>query len=416
MRYYRVTLLEKGKRRFLDVKATNKNAAKDIAVAKIKGAKALTAKECAEPFEEKIKGLFASISEGLKGKEQVKVDDLIPVFKQMSMMLGSGISIHQSIQEIIDFSDNQTVKVIFTEALVGINGGKTLTNAFRPYQDRLGNLVMSMIDLGEQTGNLAESLGMLSITLQEIRDNVSKFKKALRYPMFTVGAMVIAFVILIMLVVPKFKSIFAGLGANLPLPTIILLKIEYIFTNYGHLLLAFIVALIFGLRYLYKNNKKFHYEFDRNILKVNLIGRIIYLYSMNQYMITLSQMLKAGIPLEEALKSSANMVTNIHLKRLFNSITDLIRKGATLTSSFQETQLFERSSIQMVSAGEQSGNLDEMLGVAGNYYKMKYDNIVDNLSAYIEPIITAFIAGMVLLLALGIFMPMWDLASAAKGK
>ncbi len=415
MRYFRVTVVDKGKKKFIDVKATNKNAAKDLAIAENKGGKALLVKEIQEPLGEKIINTLKALRAGIQGSEKVKVDELIPVFKQMSLMTGAGISIHQSMQEIIDFTENKMIKTIFTEALVGINSGKTLSNAFKPYQEQLGNLSMSMIELGEQTGNLSDSLGMLSVTLAEIRDNIAKFKKALRYPLFTIGAMVIAFVLLILLVVPKFKKIFEGLGADLPLPTIILLKIEYLFTNFGHLLFVMLLGSIFTVRYLYKNNKKFHFWFDSAILKVKLLGDVIYLYSMNQYMITLSQMLKAGIPLEEALRSSSNMVNNIYLKRLFNSITDLIRKGASLTSSMQETKLFERSSLQMVSAGEQSGNLDEMLGVAGNYYKMKYDNIVDNLSSYIEPLITAFIACMVLLLALGIFMPMWDLAGAARG-
>ncbi len=414
MTYFSVTTLKRGKKKDIIIKANSKESAAQL-VKSEHNLKAIKIKSIEPPLEAKIKDMFDLASKAFSKKSKVSLDDLIPAFQQMSMMLNAGISINHTLEELVEFTENDKLKRIFSDAIVGLNGGKSLTDSFRSYREDLGNLTISMIDLGEQTGNLSDALIVLYETLEDVRDNIAKFKKALRYPLITITAMAIAFVVLILLVVPKFKSIFATLKADLPLPTIILLETEYLLTNFGHYMLAGLVIFVIAVMRMYKKNEVFHYNFDKYILKVKLIGRVTFLYSMNQYMTTLAQLLRAGISLEEALKNSSKMVTNYYLKERFETITDSIRKGVGLVSAFRDTDIFEGTVLQMVGAGEQSGNLDEMLKVAGNYYKTKYDAIVDNLSAYIEPILTGFIAALVLLLALGIFMPMWDLASAAKG-
>lgn len=414
MKYYTVTSALRGKKSSLTLKAPTRDLAIDLAKTKQKGV-IVKAVEVPAPLMSRIEEYIEQLKKGTLGGTKVRPDDLIPAFQQMSMMLHAGISIHQTLEDLIEFTGNERLKQIFTEALSGINSGKSLTNSFKKYKEELGNLSISMIDLGEQTGNLAESLGNLAKTLEEIRDNVQKFKKALRYPLFTLAAMAIAFVVLIMLVVPKFRSIFEKMGADLPLPTQILLGAEYALSNYGPYILVALFALFIFVQRQYRKNKKFHYLFDKKVLKVYLIGKIMFLSSMSQYMSSLSQLVKSGIPLEGGLRSSSDNISNVYLREKFQSISESIKRGVSLTDAFRDTEIFEKTPLQMVSAGEMSGNLDQMLGVAGNYYKMKYDQIVDNLSSYIEPIMTAFIAGMVLLLALGIFMPMWDIASAAKG-
>lgn len=414
MKYYSVTANKKGRRSNTVIKAPTRELAMELAKSQKLGS-IVKAVEVPAPFSVKLQEYYAQLNEQLMGGKKINMDDIIPAFQQMSMMLHAGLSIHQTLEDLIEFTGDDLLRQIFTEALSGINSGKTLTDSFIKYRPQLGNLTIAMIDLGEQTGNLADSLGMLAKTLEEIRDNIQKFKKALRYPLFTLFAMAIAFVILILLVVPKFKAIFEKMGTDLPMPTQFLLFAEYAMSNYGPYIIAGLVLLYAGIRNYYKKNREFHHLFDQKVLKVYLIGKIMYLSAMNQYMTALSQLIKAGIPLENGLRTASENIDNIHLQEKFSSISDNIRKGVSLTDAFRDTELFEKTAIQMVSAGEQSGNLDEMLGVAGNYYKMKYNQIVDNLSSYIEPLMTAFIAGMVLLLALGIFMPMWDIASAAKG-
>ncbi|RDU57444.1 type II secretion system F family protein [Helicobacter sp. MIT 99-5507] len=407
MKFYKVSSRKNGRKVDIVVRATTPEMAFDVARTKYK-IKPVSAVEAEPPF-------YLKLYNDLTKDKKIKYDDLIAAFKQMSFMLNSGISIHTTLEDLVKYTSNERLVIVFDTVLNGVNSGRTLTESFMDHKKVVGGLTISMISLGEKTGNLAESLAMLVKSLEELRDNRAKFKKAMRYPIIVISAMAIAFVALILLVIPQFKSIFAELGANLPLPTRILIGIEEVMTNYGLLVGIGIFVAIMVIKNRYRNSASFKLKFDQYILKVKLIGNIIFLANMNQYVTTLSLLLKAGISLEEGLESSASLLDNDYMKNKFIVVDSSIKRGITLTEAFIETGYFEPMTLQMVNTGEQSGELDKMLASVAEYYKIKYDYIIDNLSAYIEPIMTFFIACLVLLLALGIFLPMWGLGAAAKG-
>lgn len=407
MKFFKVAARKNGKRVSVVVKATTADMAFEIAKNKHK-LKPISAVEADPPF-------YLKFYNDLTKDKAIKYDDMIAAFKQMSFMLNSGISIHSTLEDLVKYTSNERLVTIFDAVLTGVNSGRTLTESFMDHKKVIGGLSISMISLGEKTGNLAESLAMLVKSLEELRDNRAKFKKAMRYPIIVISAMAIAFVALILLVIPQFKSIFSELGADLPLPTRILIGIEEVVTNYGLLVGLAIFGAIAFTKNRYKNSESFKLKFDQFILKVKLIGNIVFLSNMNQYVTTLSLLLKAGISLEEGLESSAVLLGNDHMKNKFLLVDNAIKRGVTLTDALTETGYFEPMTIQMVNTGEQSGELDKMLTSVAEYYKIKYDYILDNLSAYIEPVMTFFIACLVLLLALGIFLPMWGLGAAAKG-
>ncbi len=413
MRYFDVTVLIKGKKEIVKIKAESRQDAISIAKNRVVGIP-LRAIEGNPSLMNLYDEHIGNIKNKIIPKKNIKIETIIGAMRQLAVMTGAGISIHQSIQNIIDMTNEKDFKEIMQTAYDGINSGKSLSEALLPYKKELGNLTISMIDLGEKTGNLPESLAMLTKTLEDLKENRDKFKKALRYPLITLTAMAIAFVILILLVVPKFKAIFASFKAELPMPTKVLLAIEHALSNYGLLILGFFVALYFAFKYMYGANENFKNSVDRYTLKLYLIGDIIYLSSLNLFMISISQLAKAGIPLTDALNSGISMVDNKYLRDKLSLISASIQKGGDLTTGFKDSELFENMIIQMVHAGEISGSLDELLGKGAQYYKMRFDNILDNISSYIEPLMLAFIAGLVLLLALGIFLPMWDLSSAVK--
>jgi type II secretory pathway component PulF len=414
MTYFEVLSIRGGKRATNIIKAQDKEHALELAKVRNLG-RVLKIKPGAPPLNVKIEEYISSFKKSFGSKNKVTMDDLIASFRQISMMLNVGISIHQTLQDIIAFTNNNKLKAIFEDVLNGIDSGKSMSECFRPYKRDVGALSISLVDLGEQTGDMPSALDTLVIMLEEIRDNIAKFKKALRYPMFTIFAMAVAFVILITVVVPKFRDIFSKMNAELPLPTIILLKLEEYISNYGVIALGVMIALgVAGKSYYYKNDE-FKLKVDRLSLRIYLIGKLIHLSSSYQYLSTLSELIKAGIPLEESLRSASTMISNLHYKKKFDTVPEAINRGVNLTDAFKNIDVFETIPIQMISTGEKSGSLDQMLKTASNFYKMKYDSAIDNISASIEPLLTAFIAGLVLLLALGIFLPMWDMASAVKG-
>ena len=329
-------------------------------------------------------------------------------------MTNAGISIHDSIKEVAKSTVDMQLKAIFEDVDESLNSGKSLTEAFMPYKYHVGDVTLAMIELGESTGNMSESLTKLSEVLEEMMENAKKLKAALRYPTTVIVAIAVAFTILMVYVVPKFKEIFEKLNADLPMPTKILLFLEHAINNYGLYILAGIVGIIVYHKYMYKTSDGYKRKTDKYILKVYLIGNVIFFASMSRFMLIFTELVRAGIPVADALDTALMTIDNEEVKDKLSSVKYAVERGSNLTDAFKETGLYEGMLIQMIKAGEQGGALDKMLEKVSDYFKARFNDIIDNLSAYIEPILIGFIAGMVLMLALGIFLPMWDMASAVK--
>jgi len=327
-------------------------------------------------------------------------------------MTNAGISIHDSLSEIALATDDQALKHVFTKLADDINSGHSLSNSMENFRFELGNLTIAMVQLGEKTGNLDEALYALANMLEEIRSNFIKFKKAMAYPRNVMIAMAIAFTILISFVVPKFKSIFEQLNTELPLPTQILLTLEHLFNNYGPYVLIALFLAFMAFKYLINNYKHIRFAWHQFLLKTYLIKNIIKFSTLSRFTLVFSELVRAGIPIAEALETSISMIDNLPLKQKLSSVRLTVEKGGTLNTGLLETKLFENMIIQMVRAGEDSGTLDAMMQKVAEYYKMRFDAIIDGLSDAIEPIMLVIIASMVILLALGIFLPIWGLGSA----
>jgi len=316
--------------------------------------------------------------------------------------------------EVSDNTSNKQLKEIYGKINADINAGNSMSDAMEPYTSEFGHVALAMTNLGERTGNISESYHKLADILENLRDNQAKFKKAIRGPLITLAAMGIAFTILIMVVVPKFKDIFSRFKTELPLPTQILLKLEWAFSNYGLFIVAILFAIVVTIKYMYKNNKDFKYQMDKLMIhpRFYLINKAIFLSTMHKYNLVFGELVKSGIPVSEALDTAVGMVDNSAIKEQLLTVNANIGRGMSLAESFQITGLYENMLLQMIKAGEAGGQLDAMLDKVTNYYDMEFQDLIDNLSAYIEPIMMFFIAGLVLLMALGIFMPMWDLGKA----
>jgi general secretion pathway protein F/MSHA biogenesis protein MshG len=347
-------------------------------------------------------------------KKRVKMPSLIASVRQLAVMTNAGISIHDSIKEVGNSLEDGELKNIYRQADDDLNAGSSLTESLSHYHYELGDVTLAMIELGESTGNMSESLHKLTEILEEIWENQQKFKKAIRYPLTVLSAICIAFTILMLFVVPKFKEIFQRLDSELPLPTKFLLGIEHIMSQHGLVLLLALLGSGFAFKYFYDTKTTFKAKADRHVLRVYLLGNIIFYATMSRFNLVFTELIKAGIPVADALDTALLTISNTHLKKQLGSVKISVQRGVSLTKAFQETGLYEGMLVQMIRAGEQSGSLDKMLEKVTEYFKSKFSNIIDNITSYIEPILIGFIAAMVLLLALGIFMPMWDMAQAVK--
>lgn len=414
MKYFLVTVLSKGKKTDHGVYAENKKEAQYLAKIKHSGM-ILKAVETAAPLEDQFKAFKDNLLANFK-KRKLKQDRLIAAIRQLAVMTNAGISIHDSMHEIADATNDETLKAVLDGMAEDINSGLSLSHAAAKYSFELGTLSLAMIELGEKTGNMAEALHKLADMLEEIRRNIIKFKKAMAYPRNVMIAMAVAFTILISYVVPQFKTIFEQLGAELPMPTLILLFLEHLFNTYGLYVLAGLFTFFMAFRYMLDHNQEFKYKWHQILLKLYLIKNIIMFSTLSRFTLVFSELVRAGIPIAEALETSVAMIDNLPLRERLLIVRSTVEKGGSLHSGLKETKLFENMIIQMISAGESSGSLDAMLQKVMEYYKMRFDAIIDGLSEAIEPIMLFMIAGMVILLALGIFLPMWSMGDAVQGR
>ena len=414
MKYFIATVLTKGKREEIGLYANDRIEANSYAKLKYTGI-IIKVIEGKEPLEAQLKRITNDLLKNVK-KKKIKSDSLIAAIRQLAVMTNAGISIHDSINEIAQATDDQALKNVFSKLADDINSGHALSASMKNFRFELGNLAIAMVELGEKTGNLDEALYALADMLEEIRSNIVKFKKAMAYPRNVMIAMAVAFTVLISYVVPQFKTIFEELGAELPLPTLILLKLEYLFNNYGPFLLAFIFASVTTLKYLINNYTHIRYKWHQLLLRTMLLKNIIKFSTLNRFTLVFSELIRAGIPIAEALDTAIEMIDNLPLKNKLLTVRITVEKGGTLNKGLKETELFENMIIQMVRAGEDSGTLDTMIKKVAEYYKMRFDAIIDGLSEAVEPIMLFIIASMVILLALGIFLPMWGMGSAVNGR
>ncbi len=413
MKYFEITSIDRGRKKTLLLKAENREDAIKKFKRKERG-NLIRIRETSAPLDETVKRFFQKAQAALS-RQKVESKHLIAAIRQLAVMSNAGIPIHNALNEIAMATQDPKLHEIFLQAAENINAGMSLTDTFKHYRHELGGITISMIELGEQTGNMADTLASLADILEEIRENVAKFKKAMRYPMITMGAMAIAFTILIIVVVPKFKSIFDKFHAELPLPTKILLGIEHVLSHYGLFVLFGLIFIFALVRYLYRNDEDFKYKTDGLLLKIYLIKDIIFFATLNRFSIVFTELVHAGIPIADALDAATAMIDNEVLKEKLEGVKIAVSRGVSLTEAFRDTGVFESMVIQMISAGESSGQLDSMMRKVTDYYRMRFNYILDNMSSYIEPIMLAIIAALVLLLALGIFLPMWDMARAIKG-
>ncbi|GAX87387.1 general secretion pathway protein F [Lebetimonas natsushimae] len=412
MKYYKATFIYKGKKEDLILKAQNRSEA-IIKAKKLKKGLLVEINEIPIPFEEKLK-IFKDIVSNKILRKRLNYPAYISSLKQLAVLLKAGISLKDALEDIANHTKDSLISELFAKAAEAIDSGKALSDVFEEYENYIGGISVAMVKLGEQTGDLVAALEGLAQIFENMYENRRKMIKALRYPVITLFAIAGAFVFLVLVVVPKFKAVFASLHAKLPLPTRMLLWTEHALSNYGGYILFALIIITILLIFFYKTSYKFKYFIDKNLLKMYLIGSIIEYSTLSRVLNTLGTLIKSGIPLLDALQNVEGIVENEILREKLKEIIKGINQGRSFAEMVNETNFVNYVAIRMINAGEQSGELDSMLESAANYYNDKFQDIIDNMQAAIEPIMLSVIGVLVLWLALGIFLPMWDLASAAK--
>ena len=342
------------------------------------------------------------------------IDDLVLFSRQMYTLMRAGVPIIRSITGLADTSRNQVLKNTLHNIRIEIESGHELSTALAQHPDIFSHLFISMVQVGENTGNLDEVFLQISGYLEREKSTRDQIKAAMRYPTFVLIAITIAMFIINMWVIPTFAKVFAGFGAELPLATRILLGISEFTVNYWYIIVGIIFITLFSIRYYIKTEKG-HWQWDRLMTRIPVIGSIVLRATLARFARSFSMSLSAGVPLVTGLTLVSRAVDNVYIGGHIADMRNGIERGDTLTRTAAATEMFTPLVIQMLTVGEETGNVDEMLKEVADFYDREVDYDVKNLTSAIEPILIVFIGAMVLVLALGVFLPMWDLAGAAKG-
>ena len=408
MRYFRIDYRQGNRRESVVLEAQSKMDAITEFRQRTLGVM-LSVKEVSKP----LSLIFEKWAEAYRSpvrRKRVAQEPYIATLRQISVMLDAGLPINHCLEEAIRSTDDEMLKEILRSVLSDIESGVSLSEALKPFSVQLGSISLSMFNLGEQTGTLSDSIKKLAEILEQIQHNRRELVRATRYPLFTIIAMMLAFVVVIVMVVPQFQEIFAESGADLPFPTQLLIWVEHAMTKFGPFIVAGAVVLSLLFSYIYGKYEKVRLEADRLLLKVYIVGKVTHYAMVGRFVYIFNVLLNAGIPITDALDAAIGVVENSYMRKRLEMIRRAIEEGRPLHSGFEESGLFANMIVQMVKAGEQGGALGTMLQKVTDYYQERYQHIVDNVASMIEPILIAAIAGFVLVLALGIFLPMWSMA------
>ena len=347
--------------------------------------------------------------------ERVGLDELILFSRQMYTLMKAGVPITRSITSLAESSNNAALHNALLTIVEELESGRELSTAMTQYPKIFSTLYVSMIQVGENTGRLDEAFLQISEYLALDKDTRDRIKAALRYPVIVLVAIAGAIAIINLFVIPAFAKVYSGLNAELPWATKILIATSnFMVANWPFLLAGLIMSFV-GIT-MYVRTDEGRYKWHKYKLRIPVVGSIINRSLLARFSRSFAMATRAGVPLIQTMTVVARAVDNDFISERVLQMRNGVERGDTLTRTAAATGLFTPLVIQMMSVGEETGAVDELLQEVAEYYEREVDYDLKNLSAAIEPILIVAIGIMVFILALGVFLPMWDLAGAYKGR
>lgn len=345
-----------------------------------------------------------------KGKK-IKPLDIAMFARQMATMMKAGVPLLQSFDIIAEGVENPNMRKLVEDIKQQVAAGNSFATALRTQPLYFDDLFCNLVDAGEQAGALESLLDRIATYKEKTEQLKAKIKKAMNYPIAVIVVALIVSAILLIKVVPQFQSVFSGFGAELPAFTLWVINLSEGLQKWWFVILIAIFASAFGIKQAFRRSAKVRDGFDRFILKMPVVGDIIYKSSIARFARTLSTTFAAGVPLVEALDSVAGATGNIVFKNATNKVKSDVSTGMQLNFSMRSTGVFPSMAIQMTAIGEESGALDSMLDKVATYYEEEVDNMVDGLTALMEPLIMSVLGVLVGGLVIAMYLPIFKLGA-----
>jgi type IV pilus assembly protein PilC len=343
--------------------------------------------------------------------KRIKPMDIALFTRQMATMMKAGVPLLQSFDIIGEGLDNPNMRKLVDEVKQEVAAGNSFATSLRKKPEYFDDLYCNLVDAGEQSGALESLLDRVATYKEKTEALKAKIKKAMNYPIAVIVVAIIVSAILLIKVVPQFQDVFRGFGAELPAFTQMVIDLSEALQKWWYVVLFVIFAAAFILKEAHKKSRKFRDQVDRFVLKVPIVGDIIYKSAVARFARTLSTTFAAGVPLVEALDSVAGATGNVVFVNAVNKIKQDVSSGTQLNFSMRTTGVFPSMAIQMTSIGEESGALDSMLDKVATFYEDEVDNMVDSLTSLMEPMIMAVLGVLVGGLVIAMYLPIFTLGS-----
>jgi type IV pilus assembly protein PilC len=342
--------------------------------------------------------------------QKVTEKDITIFFRQFSTMIKAGLPLVQCLELAERGAENRALKKLLHNIQEDIEHGSPLGKALRKYPDHFDRLTCSLVEAGEQGGILDDILLRISAYKEKAQALAGKIKSALVYPTAVITVAFVVTAILMIFVIPVFGELFSSFGADLPAPTKIAIAISNAFVKYWYLVFGLPVVLVFGIRYLYKTPQG-RYQLDKLLLNLPILGDVLRKAAVARFCRTFSTMLAAGVPILDALETVAETSGNMVIERVVYASKEDILLGQTLTSSLEKSGVFPYMVTQMISIGEKTGAMEDMMSKVADFYEEEVDAAVEAMTSLMEPAIMAFLGVVIGGLVIAMYMPIFQMAS-----
>ncbi|MDH4583628.1 type II secretion system F family protein [Pseudomonas sp. BN415] len=347
----------------------------------------------------------------LSAGKKIKPLDIALFTRQLATMMKAGVPLMQSFDIIGEGFEKPAMRTLVNEVKQEVSAGNTLANSLRKKPEYFDELYCNLVDSGEQAGALETLLDRIATYKEKTEALKAKIKKAMNYPIAVIVVAIIVSSILLIKVVPQFQTVFSNFGADLPAFTVMVINLSELLQEWWFVVLAALFIAGFAIQSAHKRSEKFRDWLDHTVLKIPVLGDILYKSAVARFARTLATTFAAGVPLVDALDSVAGASGNVVFKNAVMKVKSDVSTGMQLNFSMRTTGVFPAMAVQMTAIGEESGALDEMLDKVASFYEAEVDNAVDGLTALMEPMIMAVLGVLVGGLIIAMYLPIFQLGS-----
>jgi type II secretory pathway component PulF len=347
-------------------------------------------------------------------KPSVKTEEIVEIIDNLHLIVNSGLPIHSGLSDIAADSENPTLKKMLVNIASSIAEGNSLSASCEPYKKYFTDSIINLMRIGEETGQLPETLKRGAEFLRRVDGLKKKAKQALIYPSFAFGAIMIAMLIWIIFVLPQITQVFKDMGIELPPITVALIKVSDFLKEYWYYIIIFTIFLIIAFKISYAKYRKFRLFVTKRLMNIPFLAKMIQGFNIAYISEYLSLSISSGLPLFEAVKTIQKNITNELFKEGMRDSLESLLQGRQLSYSFKQTRLFPSFPVRMIAMGEEAGSLDQQLRIIAKYYYEKVDYYSQNIAKMIEPLVIILVGGFMAILMIGLMGPIYDLISQVK--